>query len=91
MLCEKGAELLINISASPFHVNRLEERLVLIRDKSNNLKCNFIYCNLVGAQDELVFDGQSCIVNSIGEVVALSPAFEENISVIDLDNLRPQA
>jgi len=89
VLCEKGAELLINISASPFHVNRLDERLVLIRDKVEDLKCNFIYCNLIGAQDELVFDGLSCIVNPAGEVVALSPAFEENVQVVNLEKGDP--
>jgi NAD+ synthase (glutamine-hydrolysing) len=91
VLCEKGAELLINISSSPFHIDKLKERTDIISSKAKDLKCNFIYCNLVGAQDELVFDGQSCIINSIGEVVALCPAFEENISVIDLENSRPQA
>ena len=89
MLREKGAELLINISASPFHINRLQERLEIILEKAKNLKCYFIYCNLVGAQDELVFDGQSCIVNSAGEVVALSPAFEESIQLVDLEKCKP--
>ena len=84
-LCEQGAEILINISASPFHINRLDERLELIKDKIKYLKCNFIYCNLVGAQDELVFDGQSCMINSDGEVEVLYPAFEEKIQVFDLN------
>ena len=53
-LCSQGAELLINISASPFHINKLQERIEIISSKANDLKCNFIYCNLVGAQDELV-------------------------------------
>ena len=65
-LCNQGSEFLINISASPFHINRLEERLEIIKYKASHLKCNFIYCNLVGAQDELVFDGQSCIVSPSG-------------------------
>jgi NAD+ synthase (glutamine-hydrolysing) len=83
-LIQEGAEILINISASPFHLNRLYERIELMKDKANNLKCYFIYCNLVGAQDELVFDGQSCIISPTCEVVALYPAFKENIQVIDM-------
>ena len=89
LLCSQGAELLINISASPFHINRLDERLELIKDKTNDLKCSFIYCNLTGAQDELVFDGQSCIVNSSGEVIFLSAAFEENVQLVDMEKYNP--
>ena len=87
-LCNQGAELLINISASPFHINKHNERIELICDKAKDLKCSFIYCNLVGAQDELVFDGQSCIVNSAGEVIFLSAAFEENVQLVDLDKCK---
>ena len=89
LLCNQGAELLINISASPFHINKLHERIEIIISKTNNLKCNFIYCNLVGAQDELVFDGQSCIVNSGGEVIFLAPAFEESVQLVDMKNCSP--
>ena len=63
-----------------------EERVEIIRDKTNNLKCHFIYCNLIGAQDELVFDGQSCAVNSAGDLVSIAPAFKEITHIIDLDN-----
>jgi len=85
LLCSLGAELLINISASPFHINKLHERIEIISSKAKDLKCNFIYCNLVGAQDELVFDGQSCIVNSTGEVIFLSAAFEESVRLVDME------
>jgi len=87
-LCKQGAELLINISASPFHINKLNERIEIICNKANDLKCSFIYCNLVGAQDELVFDGQSCIVNANGDVIFLSAAFKDNIQLVDLDNCK---
>jgi len=88
-LIHEGADILINISASPFHLNRLDERLDIIRDKSKDLKCYFIYCNLVGAQDELVFDGQSCVVSPAGKLVALSPAFKEITQIIDLEYCNP--
>ena len=84
-LIQAGAEILINISASPFHIDRLYERTEIIKDKAKCLKCYFIYCNLVGAQDELVFDGQSCVVSPAGELVALYPPFKENIQVVDMD------
>ena len=85
-LIHAGAEIIVNISASPYHLNRLVERLDIITDKSKNLKCYFIYCNLIGAQDELVFDGQSCVVNPSGELIALSPAFREDIKIVDIEN-----
>lgn len=85
-LIHAGAEILINISASPFHLNRLNERLDIIKDKSIDLKCYFIYCNLVGAQDELVFDGQSCVVSPSGDLVSLSQAFKEDIQIMDIEN-----
>ncbi len=85
-LIDAGAEIIINISASPFHINRLEERLDIIKDKSKDLKCYFIYCNLVGAQDELVFDGQSCVVSPFGDIVSLYPAFREDIQIMDIEN-----
>ena len=88
-LVHTGAEILINISASPFHVNRMYERLDIIKDKSSDLKCYIIYCNLVGAQDELVFDGHSCVVNPSGELVALLPSFREDIRIIDIENCQP--
>ena len=90
-LFQGGATIIVNISASPFHVNRLNERLDIIEDKSKLLKCYFIYCNLVGAQDELVFDGQSCVVNNTGNLIAISPAFKEDTRVIDIENCEPVA
>ena len=88
-LIHGGADILINISASPFHLNRMDRRFDIIKDKALDLKCYFIYCNLIGAQDELVFDGQSCVVSPQGELVALSPAFTEDIQIIDIENCLP--
>jgi len=84
-LKEEGAEVIINISASPYHINRLSERIDIISNKAKQLKCNFIYCNLIGAQDELIFDGQSCMVNTTGEMTELLPAFEESIQIINTE------
>ena len=88
-LSDKGAKFLINISASPYHVNKLDERLDNMASCAIHLNKYFIYCNLVGSQDELVFDGQSCIVNPFGKVVTLLQPFKEDIKIIDLDHTQP--
>jgi len=78
-LIEKGAEMIVNISASPFRKNILSKRIELIRDKVHHLKYYFIYCNLVGGQDELVYDGRSVIMNSSGQINQMAKMFEEDI------------
>ena len=83
-LIDKGAEMIINISASPYRKNILDKRLDLCIDRAKHLKYYFIYCNMVGAQDELVFDGRSFIVNSKGKVAAMAAAFKQD--VIDFDS-----
>lgn len=83
-----GAELLINLSASPYSVNRIEDRIKLVRQKVEMTGRPFIYCNLVGAQDELVFDGHSFVVNEDGDLIHLSPGFIENVSIIEMENSR---
>ncbi len=88
VLCEKGAELLINISASPFHVGKLKERVDIIKMKSKRLDCPFIYCNLIGAQDELVFDGSSCVLNANGDILKMLSRFEECIDIVNLNETK---
>ncbi|MEE9190249.1 MAG: NAD+ synthase [Candidatus Neomarinimicrobiota bacterium] len=81
-----GAEFIINISASPFHEGRLPERQHLIEEKVAITGIPFVYCNMVGAQDELIFDGESLVYNSSGECMAQGKVFEEDIIVVDLNN-----
>ena len=78
-----GADCIINISASPFHEGRLAERIDLIQSKIKNIQLPFYYCNLVGAQDELIFDGQSLAFNHRGENISLGNAFSPDILIID--------
>ena len=85
-LKSSGAELIINISASPYRVDRLVDRCNLIKEKVNSTGIPFLYCNLVGAQDELIFDGQSVAYDGKGNLIAQCKAFVEEISMIDLDN-----
>jgi len=80
-----GAELLVNISSSPYYAGRLEARRRMLATRSADT-CAFVaYVNLVGGQDELVFDGQSMILGPDGELIARGPAFEEVMLVADID------
>ena len=82
---EAGAELIVNINGSPFHAGKAayREKMIATRAADNGL---FVaYLNLVGGQDELVFDGSSLVCDMAGEVIARSPAFAEDLLVIDLD------
>ena len=85
-LAQNGAEVIINISASPFHDNQWEIRQKLIKNKVQETKIPFIYCNVVGAQDELIFDGNSVVHNNNGEVIGLGKSFAEDIIIVDMDS-----
>ena len=85
-LQKAGAECVINISASPYHELRLQERLGLIQHKVRETGLPFYYCNLIGAQDELIFDGQSLAVNGSGDVIGLGTIFSEEIIYVDSDS-----
>jgi len=85
LLCERGAEFIVNISASPFYVGKSQEREKLVRRIVEAYKVPFIYCNMVGGQDELVFDGRSFALGSDSKIIASAAAFEQEIYVIELD------
>ena len=80
-----GAELLVNLSASPYHVGKAEEREEMLVTRARDNSAYFAFCNLVGGQDELVFDGHSVVLDDEGEVLARAPGFEEALLVVDLD------
>jgi NAD+ synthase (glutamine-hydrolysing) len=85
-----GAEVIVNINASPFHLGkrRVREQMLATRARENGVILT--YTNAVGGQDELVFDGNSVILDHQGEVIARGKAFEEDLIVADL-NLEPVA
>ncbi|MHA1305033.1 MAG: NAD(+) synthase [Candidatus Heimdallarchaeaceae archaeon] len=85
LLAKRGADIIFNISASPFHVGKGYEREQLIKNKVSQIKIPFVYCNLVGGQDELVFDGQSLVINSIGNTIYYGKKFEEELAIVSLD------
>jgi NAD+ synthase (glutamine-hydrolysing) len=79
-----GAELLITINASPYDQRQQREREAVLRHRVADTGIPVLYVNLVGGQDELVFDGRSCVIDSHGAAVLRAPAFEESLLCIDV-------
>ena len=82
---ENGASLIININASPYDQNKTDLRKELVVKQANKLGVPIIYLNMVGGQDELVFDGGSFVVDGKGEIIYQAQQFEEELFYIDLD------
>ena len=80
-----GAQLVVNLSASPFHVGKAEEREEMLVTRARDTNSYLAFCNLVGGQDELVFDGHSVVLDDAGEVIARAPGFEEHLLVVDVE------
>ena len=80
-----GASLIVNASASPYHRGKGAFREGMLAERAAETGAAFAMCNLVGGQDELVFDGHSLVVSAAGEVVARAPQFEEQLVVCDLE------
>ncbi|MFE5172688.1 NAD+ synthase [Streptomyces sp. NPDC056634] len=80
-----GAGLLISINASPYEQKKDDTRLELVRKRAQEAGCTLAYVATIGGQDELVFDGDSIVVDAAGEVVARAPQFAEGCVVLDLD------
>ncbi|MFA5388173.1 MAG: NAD+ synthase [Candidatus Omnitrophota bacterium] len=80
----KKADFLVNISASPYHIDKIGERRKIIGAKAKRLGMPVVYCNLIGGQDELVFDGRSALFGRNGGVIAEARAFQEDLLVLDL-------
>jgi NAD+ synthase (glutamine-hydrolysing) len=80
-----GAQLITNISASPFHVQRDREREEMFATRARDNSCFIAFCNAVGGQDELIFDGHSLVLDEDGRVLARAPGFEEALLVVDIE------
>ncbi|MEW6201620.1 MAG: NAD+ synthase [bacterium] len=85
LLYERGADFIVNISASPFYVGKGSEREGLVKRHLKKSPVPFIYVNMVGGQDELVFDGGSFAADCRGNIIARAAGFEEEILVFNLD------
>ncbi|QMU75802.1 NAD+ synthase [Streptacidiphilus sp. PB12-B1b] len=86
---QAGAGLLLVLNASPYEAEKDDARLELVRRRAAEADCTLAYVNMVGGQDELVFDGDSLVVAAGGEVLARAPQFEEGCLLLDLE--LPQA
>ena len=80
-----GAQLIVNISASPFHVGKEREREQMLQTRARDNVCYVAFVNAVGGQDELIFDGHSVVLDDEGEVLARAPGFEEALLVVDVE------
>ena len=79
------AELIVNISASPFHDGKGLQREQMIATRAADSGMVLAFCNMIGGQDELVFDGGSCVVDQGGRILTRAPRFEEDFLIADID------
>src|SRR3954471_2128037 len=80
-----GAEVIVNLSASPYHKGKGAQRERMLVQRARDNLAYVVFCNLVGGQDELVFDGYSLVVDQDGELVARAPQFQEDFVLCDID------
>ncbi len=88
-LGSQGIDYLVNISASPFEQGKFDIRMQLARDVATRYRVPVIYVNQVGGNDSLIFDGRSFVVSPDGVGIAAAPAFQEALTVLDLDAVSP--
>ena len=88
---DAGAEVLLVLNASPYHIGKQARRTEVLRERVAATGLPVFYANLVGGQDELVFDGGSFALDSHGEIRCLLPKFEEALAVVDFVDGQPQA
>ncbi|MCB1819922.1 MAG: NAD+ synthase, partial [Gammaproteobacteria bacterium] len=79
-----GAEVLVNLSASPFHAGKRRYREQMLATRAGDTGAYVVFCNLVGGQDELVFDGNSLVLDTDGQVVARGASMAEDVFCVDL-------
>jgi len=80
-----GAELIVNVNASPYHVNKYSFKEGFLKARAEDNLCFVAYVNLVGGQDELVFDGRSLVISPFGKLIARAKAFEEDVLTVSLE------
>ncbi|RLJ70013.1 NH(3)-dependent NAD(+) synthetase [Hydrogenivirga caldilitoris] len=80
-----GAEVVININASPYHIGKYTFRESFVKARAEDNICFVVYANLVGGHDELVFDGRSMVIDPLGKVIGRAKAFEEDLLTLSID------
>src|SRR5476651_419815 len=88
-LVKAGAKLIVNISASPWQRGKEATRLAMLQRVAHDERVPLVQVNMVGANDELIFDGHSVALNAQGEVLALGAGFAEEVLVVDLSSTAP--
>ncbi|UDG82099.1 NAD+ synthase [Candidatus Vallotia cooleyia] len=83
-----GAQVLLILNGSPYHINKEDVRIDILRKRIRETGMSVVYVNLVGAQDELIFDGGSFVLNTQGELVARLPQFVEQIAIVELSSIQ---
>ncbi|MFH1709552.1 MAG: NAD+ synthase [bacterium] len=78
-----GAKIILNINASPYHVGKIRDRKKTLKKRALSTKAHIVYVNMVGGQDELVFDGGSMVVNSKGKLIASASQYKEELLIVD--------
>jgi NAD+ synthase (glutamine-hydrolysing) len=86
---QQGATLIVNPSGSPYHRGKGRERVEMFGERSRAYGTYFAFCNLVGGQDEIVFDGQSLVTDPQGELIARAAQFEEELLVCEIPAAEP--
>lgn len=81
---DAGANIMLNLNASPFHLGKLNERKELLRERSREGNMPIVYVNQVGAQDELVFDGASMVTNGEGDIMVQSASFDSCLTPVEI-------
>ena len=84
-LAKRNIGLLLVPNGSPYEINKNDARLSLVKQRALEVGAPLAYVNMTGAQDDLVFDGDTIVVSGIGELIARAPQFEDGLMVIDLD------
>ena len=90
-LVAAGAKILCNVSASPWHLDKNKVRHEMLRSLAAKTRCPLLYCNVVGGNDELVFDGSSLAFNAAGQIVGAGAMFAEDFVVVDTASTTPVA
>lgn len=82
---QRGAELFVNISASPYHIFKRQLREEMLTVRARDFGTPVVFVNMVGGQDELVFDGSSVVVDHTGKILARGKSFEEDLVIVDIE------
>ena len=83
---QQGVDLLVNLSASPYAAGKIGRRMKMLAGRAQSFNTPLVYCNLVGGQDELIFDGTSCAFNAQGELLTCADTFDADFRVVDFAN-----